>query len=232
MSISDRAPVLRSIVILSFAAIFSACEATAPTLDTAGEQTFDGLYPVSGSSADYAWARDDIDLSVYTRIRLQPVGIEYRPGGESGRTWASRSTFAHYEVTDEQKERFERVVMEVFADELKKSERFELTDETGPDVLLIRGALLDVVSYVPPERAGRSEVFLSRVGEATIVLEIRDSITEAILVRAIDSGVAEGTADTFTRSNRASNTAEVRRLVRGWASRLRERLDEFGGTPE
>ena len=232
MSISDRAPVLRSFVILAVAAVFSACEATAPTVVTAAEQTFDGLYPVTGTNADYAWARDDIDLSVYTKIRLQPVGIEYRPGGESGRTWASRSTFAHYEVTDEQKERFARVVMEVFTEELGESERFELTDETGPDVLLIRGALLDVVSYVPPDRAGRSEVFLSRVGEATLVLEIRDSITEAILVRAIDSGVAEGVADQFTRSNRASNTAEVRRLVRSWASTLRERLDEFADHTE
>ncbi len=231
MSMPERASTLRSLAIITIAAVFAGCEASTPSLDTAGEQTFDGLYPVSGTRADYAWARDDVDLSAYTKIRLQPVGIEYRPGGESSRLWANRSSFEHYEVTDEQKERFARVVMEVFKEELGKSERFELTDETSPDVLLIRGALLDVVSYVPPERAGRSEVFLSRVGEATIVLEIRDSITEAILVRAIDSGVAEGSGDSFTRSNRASNTAEVRRLVRSWASRLRDRLDEFG-TPE
>ncbi len=232
MSIPERSSVLRSLAVLAVAAVFAGCEATTPTLDTAGEQTFDGLYPVSGSSADYAWAREDIDLSVYTKIRLQPVGIEYRPGGESGRLWANRSSISHYEVTDEQKERLAQTAMEVFTDELGKSERFELTDETGPDVLLIRVALLDVVSYVPPDRAGRSEVFLSRVGEATIVLEIRDSITEAILVRAIDGGVAEGSANNFTRSNRATNTAEVRRLVRSWASRLRNRLDEFGGTAE
>ena len=30
-----------------------------------------------------------------------------------------------------------------------------MTDEPGPDVLVVSGALLDIVSLVPPERAGR-----------------------------------------------------------------------------
>jgi len=173
--------------------------------------------------------RPGIDLSSYSKIRLQNAGIEYRPGGESGRMWSSRSRAEHFEVTDSQKERLVRVVTEVFLDELGKSEKLELTTEDGPDVLLIKGALPDVVSYVPPEPLGRSEVFLSEVGAATLVLEIRDSITEAILVRAIDRGVAENMGREPQRSNRAMNTAEVRRLARRWASALRERLEEFGG---
>jgi hypothetical protein len=89
--------------------------------------------------------------------------------------------------------------------------------------------MLDVVSYVPPELSARSEVLLSEVGATTLVLEIRDSITEAILIRVVDSGVAEDIGAGLQRSNRTMNTAEVRRLVRRWASALRERLDEFSG---
>ena len=55
-------------------------------------------------------------------------------------------------------------------------------------VLLVMGGLLDVVSFVPPDPVGGwSEVYLSRVGEATLVLEIRDSITQTTLATAIAS---------------------------------------------
>lgn len=206
-----------------------ACASSTPTIDTSetAEPTFDGLYPVEGTDAQYAWARPDIDLSMYSKIMLQGVGIEYRPGGESGRTMSSRSRGGPYEVTEKQKERFKETFGEAFAKELGRSEHFTIVDEPGPDVLLVRGAILDVVSYVPPElSSARSEVFISRVGEATLVLELRDSITEAILARAIDRQAAEPGFD-MQRSNRVTNAAEVRRLASHWAKRLRERLDTY-----
>ena len=209
--------------------VLGACASSTPTIDTSetAEATFDGLYPVKGTNADYAWARPDIDLSMYSKIKLQGVGIEYRPGGESGRSMASRSRGGPYEVTEKQKERFKKTFGDAFTKELGKSEHFALVDEAGPDVLLVRGAVLDVVSYVPPElTSARSEVFISRVGEATLVLELRDSITEAILARAIDRRTAESGFD-FQRSNRATNAAEVRRLAQRWAGKLRERLDTY-----
>ena len=104
-----------------------------------------------------------------------------------------------------------------------------MVNESGPDVLLIRGALLDVVSYVPPEPIGRVDIYLRSVGEATLVLEIRDSITDAILVRVVDRKAAEDVGGRLQESNRVTNTAEVRRLAKRWASALRKRLDEFGG---
>ncbi len=131
-------------------------------------------------------------------------------------------------MTEKQKARFEQTVGEAFREELAKSERFAIVDEAGPDVLLIRGALLDVVSYIPPDNiSGRVHVFLSSVGEATLVIEIRDSITNAILARAIDRGAAEDMGG-WSESNRVTNTAEVRRLVRRWGRSLREGLEGFG----
>lgn len=211
------------------------CAAPTPTIDTSAEaeMTFDGLYPLKDTRADMAWARSDVDLTQYSKIMLQGVGVEYRPGGESGRSFISRSRGGPYEVTEAQKERFESVMREAFVEELRKSEHFTIVSEPGPDVLLIRGALLDVVSYVPEEPIGvRSEIYLSRVGEATIVLELRDSITEAILARAIDRRAAEEMGGYMQESNRVNNMAEVRRLARTWAGMLRGRLDEFGAPTE
>ena len=196
---------MRAISMVMLSAVFAFSGCAAPTVDTSDESkmTFDGLYPVKGSRADEAWARPDVDLTQYSKIMLQSVGVEYRPGGESGRTFYSRSRGGPYEVT-----------------------------ESGPDVLLIRGGLLDVVSYVPPDAVGgRVDVYLSQVGEATLVLELRDSITEAILARAVDRRAAEDFAG-LQESNRVNNRAEVRRLAQTWARMLRERLDEFGAPAE
>jgi hypothetical protein len=194
--------------------------------------TYDGLYPVKGGRADEAWARPDVDLTQYSKIMLRSFGVEYRPGGEAGRTFTARSRGGPYEVTEAQKARFQAVMAEVFLEELGKSKHFTIVSEPGPDVLLIRGGLLDVVSYVPPEPVGgRADVYLSRVGEATLTLELRDSITEAILARAVDRRAAEDVAG-MRKSNRVSNASEVRRVARIWAGLLRDRLDEFGAPAE
>jgi hypothetical protein len=217
----------------SVALFLTGCAASTPTIDTspAAEVTFDGLHEVKGGRADQAWARPDFDISQYSKIMLQGAGIEYRPGGISGRSLSARSRGGPYEVTEIQKVRLRELIAEVFLEELAKSEHFTLVNDAGPDVLLIRGAVLDVVSYVPPEPTGRGGIYLSRVGEATLVLELRDSITEAILARAADRDAAEGSTS-FTESNRVTNTAEVRRLVQMWARLLRERLDQFAAPKE
>ena len=215
-----------------FTLMIAGCATPPPSVDTSAEaeMTFDGLFPVTNSRADAAWARADVDLSPYSKIMLQGVGIEYRPGGETGRSMSARSSSAHFEVTEAQKDKFETLMRDTFLDELGKSEHFTIVSEPGPDVLLVRGALLDVVSYVPPETVGRSDIYLSRVGEATLVLELRDSITEAILARAVDRRAAERVGGTMMPSNRVTNATEVRRMARAWAKLLRERLDEYGGT--
>jgi len=220
---------LQFVAVTTSLALVAGCAGSTPTIDTSpeAEVTFDGLHEVKGGRADEAWARPGVDISQYSKIMLQGAGIEYRPGGESGRSFSARSRGGPYEVTEDQKARLRELIAEVFLEELAKSEHFTLVNEAGPDVLLIRGAVLDVVSYVPPEPIGRSDIYLSRVGEATLVLELRDSITEAVLARAADRDAAEGSMG-FTESSRVTNTVEVRRLVGAWARLLRERLDEYG----
>jgi hypothetical protein len=229
MTKSPNSMLFRVAVFLPVLALVAACASSTPTLDTSpeAEMSFDGLSPIKGGSADAAWARPGADISQYSKIMLQGVGIEYRPGGESGRLYHARSRADHFEITDKQKAKFVEVMRDAFRDELGRSERFTIVDEPGPDVLLIRGGLLDVVSFVPPETVGRSEIYLSRVGEATLVLEIRDSVSEAIIARAVDRRAAEDVSG-MSESSRGHNAAEVRRMAKTWARLLRERLDSYG----
>jgi hypothetical protein len=145
----------------------SACQTAPPSIQTGpdAELSYDGLHIVDNSQADVAWARPDLDLSGYTKIMPASAGIEYRQVKNKGRTSVDRSRGGPYFIDDKARGKFEKLVAEVFIEELQKSERFTVVGEPGPDVLIIWGALLDVISYVPPDPVGgRSEVFLTAVG--------------------------------------------------------------------
>ncbi len=215
---------------LMLIALSSGCTTAPPSIQEGpdAEVSFDGLHVVDNAQADMAWARPDFDISQYTKIMLVGAGIEYTPDGNKARTSVQRNRGGPYFMDDATRARFEKQVTETFREEMAKSERFTIVDEAGPDVLTVWGGLLDVTSYVPPDNlAGRSEIFIRRIGAATLVLELRDSESNTILARSIDRRAAERQSGAMTNSNRVTNASEVRRLIRFWARRLREGLDGF-----
>ena len=92
-------------------------------------------------------------------------------------------------------------------------------------MLEVYGAIVDVVSHVPEEPIGRSAVFLKSLGEATLIVELRDSVTHEVLARAVDRRAAENSFP--TRSKSVTNRSDIRFAAESWASLLRRRLDEF-----
>jgi Protein of unknown function (DUF3313) len=211
----------RHLAIALVTSALAACETSPVVTD---QVSHDGLTKVERTGFDQVWVKQGYDLAPYKRIKLEGVGIEYRPVDCRSAT-ARRASAERFCLDDRQKERLQEIMKEAFTKELGKSTRFTLTNETGPDVLLIRGALLDVVSYVPPDLIGRGDVFLSSVGEATLIFEIRDSTSNSILARVADRRAAESGTNMPERSNRVSNAYDVERAARAWAAILRERLD-------
>jgi hypothetical protein len=194
-------------------------------LEVSDDKSFDGLLEVTNSSASKAWVRPDFDLSGYSRVRLEGAGIEFRPVRD--RPGSMRASGEAQSMSQTAQTRLAEIMRKAFEKELARSERFELTEEVAPDVLTIWGGLLDVVSFVPPQRAGRDDIYLRRVGEATLVIELRDSESNATLMRILDRRAAERSPGSIMNSNPVSNTADVRRLANAWARLFRQRLDEL-----
>jgi hypothetical protein len=207
------------------------CTAT-PTFQAGddAEVTHDGLTRLDRTIMDAVWARQDADISGVSKIKLQGIGVEYRnvTGPYSGRAGAGssrRTSSSEFQLDADTRALFEEEIRGVFVDELSKSKVFQIVEESGPDVLLVRAGLLDVVSRVPPENLGRGNVFIDQVGEATLVLEVRDSQSNTAIARAVDRRAASGT--NMTESNSVQNRAEVRRLGRRWGALLREGLEKM-----
>ena len=224
----------RYVIMLSFLATVVGCSSTpAPTLQSGGdaELTYEGLVRVDNTIMDSVWAAPDIDLTGYRKVMFVPVGISYRdvePADASGalrRSTRSRATeLREFQLDEETKAIFEAEIGGVFLEEVSASEVYTIVEEPGPDVLKIGVALLDVVSRVPPQAANQPRVFIEMVGEATLVLEIRGSMSNTIYARAVDRRAAQQQSQ-MIESNRVTNQAEIRRLGRRWGQIVREGLD-------
>jgi len=204
--------------------LLQSCAATQPTLDTSADAqlSHDGLSPVKDTVVDKLWVRPDFDLRGYTKLLINPVGIQYRPVKSVSRVSRSRST--EFPVTDSQKARLIKIIGEEFDKTLSQLKRYEIVDEPGPDVLVLKGAIVDVVSRVPPDRPGRQEYYLSSIGEATLVIELLDSQSGAPLVRVVDRRAANQNGYT-QRSSGPMNAAQIRQVAGYWARLLARRLE-------
>ena len=213
-----------SLLVGACLAMLGGCVST-PSIDSTARQSFDGLTPIKGTAMRQVWADEEFDLTGYTKVMLQGSEIHYRPVKGSA-TARFRSSASEFPLTEEQKDRLEVVFDEQFDKALRELERYEVVEQRGPDVLLVRGTLIDVVSKVPPDGPGRAEYYLDSVGQATFVVEFVDSQSDAVLIRGVDARAAGSQGPTM-ESNRVTNTSEVRRLASYWANMLVTGLNEL-----
>jgi len=134
-------------------------------------------------------------------------------------------------VREENKERLREILREEFVEKLEKLERYDFTTEPGPDVLVLVGSVIDVVSNIPPDadcaRFGRGGVYLTSFGAATLVVELRDSESGEVLARAADRRAAD--APFAFEASAPVAWSQVRRLAKRWATLVRNGLEEFNG---
>lgn len=201
--------------------------ASEPTIQTGpeAEVTFDGLHRIDNSAFSDAWADPDIDFSRYNKMMAGGAFFEFRAVKKMPRTSRLSTTDDEFWIDDKSKERLKKEVSDIFQEELAKSTRFTETDTPGPDVIIIRGGLHDIISRVPPDQVGRTDIYLRSVGEATLVLEVVDSMSGEVIARAIERRSMERPGGDLMFSTPVTTWAEVRRMARTWATRLRAGMD-------
>ena len=214
-------------IFIASALLLGAC-ASEPAMQTGpdAETTYDGLVRIDNAAFAAVWIRPERDFDHYTAIIPRGAGIDWRDVRQVN-TQRGLSTADEFPISESNRERIRQIATEVFTEELEKSS-FEITDTPGPGVLILDAGLLDVVSTTPPtqQQAGRGNTWVSSFGEATLVLQLRDSMTNETLVRALERRAIEPVGGTQMRTaTSVTAQAEVRRVMRRWATTLRQRLD-------
>lgn len=218
---------MKSLMLVLLSLLIVACTLAPPALQTGpdAERTFDGLVRVDNSRFRDAWADSEVDFSQYNKVMPGGARFGFRAVSKTpGRTSLSRGTQGEFWISDANRDKLVDTVSGVFKEELSKAQGWEAAGEVGIDVLILRGALLDIVSFVPPEMIGRSEIYLSSVGEATLVVEGIDSMSGEVVFRTMDRRSIEPAGDRIIRAGTVTSWPKVRRWARRYATILREGL--------
>ena len=93
---------------------------------------------------------------------------------------------------------------------------YTVVQAPGPDVMQVQAGVLNF-SVSAPETlsAGRTRTFANEAGHATFFVEVRDSVSGALLGRAVDNRIVGDNLTTWRTSG--SNRADFREELKRWA---------------
>lgn len=218
--------IIRGFIAAAALVAFAGCASLRPVPN---EVTEDGLTRITIKGVDVAYVRKGADFKQYTKIMLDPVQVSF------DKDWDPKRMASNVPLPAEDRERIRtdgaELFMDVFKKELEQGGGYPLASAAAPDVMRLSTALVDVYVTAPDTMsAGRSRTYVMEAGRATLVAEVRDSESGAILGRLYDHRAATNTGS-LQWAGSVSNSFEARRMFTGWAKLLRERLDAVRAAP-
>jgi len=198
-----------------------------PALAADVPESWDGLVQVKPKRMDAAHLLPGADFRSYTKVMIDPTEVAFQ------KDWQKRindNRRLSDRVDDEQARKILAAARanfdDVFVQEFTRA-GYTIVKEPGPDVLRLSTAVVNLYVNAPDTMtSARSYSFTTEAGEATLILEVRDSLTNALMGRAIDRRETQGAAG-MQRSTSVTNQAEFRALFRQWASIAVKGLEEL-----
>ena len=188
--------------------------------------TWDGLVEVKSKRFQLVYLQPGADFRSYSKVMIDPTEVAFEKNWmrehNSGLRGGGRIT-----ERDMQQAISEAVVAagEIFASAWTKG-GYTVVTAPGPDVLRVRTGVMDVRVNAPDKmQAGRTYGFAPEAGSAVLFVEARDSMTGALLGRAVDKRFAGDSGP--ARRTRISNRGDFRDLVEEWASAGVRGMDEL-----
>jgi len=194
------------------------------TTTPSGPAEWDGLVRQPGTRLDAVFLKPDAEIPSYTSFILAPATVQFARNWDPNRGGRSLSRRLDAGDVVAIKDSLSAMLGDIFREELTAG-GYQVVTEAGPDTLLIIPAIVDLYITAPDtSAAGRSRTYTANPGRMTLVLELRDSVTGETLARVVDS--QSGRSSGFmTITNRVTNTADARLVIRNWARALRSGLD-------
>jgi hypothetical protein len=189
---------------------------------------WDGLIEVKPRKMDAVFLMPGADFRPYTKVMIDPTQVAFHKDWMKNMNQSSRDLsrrISQDEAADilaAARSNFDDIFHEVFT----KSGHAVVT-APGPDVLRVSTAVVNLYLNAPDTMSpGRSRTFTANAGEATLVIEVRDSATNALLGRVVDRRETLD-AGGMQMATSVSNLADFRQLFKQWATTTAKGLDEL-----
>jgi hypothetical protein len=177
---------------------------------------WDGLSQVKAKRFDAAYLAPGADFRGYDKVMLDPTEVAFRKDwlrdyNASSMGLSQRISWTEArEMLDMVRAGFEETFRKAYA-----QAGYQVVSEAGPDVLRLRTAVVNLSVAAPDQSIGRSRTFSREAGGATVVVEARDSLSGALLGRAVDGRVA-GDTGRYLR-NSITNRSDFKLMFSSWA---------------
>ncbi len=177
----------------------------------------EGLVEVEGKTLDQAWLRPGVDLSVYDKVLVEPVSLSFKADWQRDINRSQRSPARKLSNADVAKieARTRADFDQGFADQLRRA-GYQLVSNAGPDVLVLQPALSELYINDPAvETVGRSEIFVTHAGQATLTIKAIDGASGSLLGATIDHRKTRD-HNVIKRSSPVFTHADLRELFADW----------------
>ncbi len=194
-----------------------------------GDVTTDGLTVIKSTRHTEKQIKDGVDWSEYTKYQITPVEVSFRKNWK--RDYNIKRRDLSMQVTDEDmarmRESMAKIVYEEFDSALQEKGRLTKVDQADSNTLIFKPKIINLDVYAPDIGSPSiSRAYIREAGRATLFLEVHDAVSGEILARWVDTR-EDPDRGYFDWANRITNAARARVVVRAWANRLVEGLDDL-----
>lgn len=181
-------------------------------------ESWDGLVEVKSKRLDAVFVAPGADFRPYAKLLVDATQTAFHKDwmkNMNDRRDISRMVDSGQakEILDAARTNFADVFQEAFT-----KAGYTIVDQPGPDVLRVTPGVVNLYVNAPDVMAaGRSRSYTANAGEATMVLELRDSQSNALLGRVVDRRETRDSVG-MQMSNSVTNTSDFRILFKNWAS--------------
>lgn len=180
---------------------------------------WDGLQKVDAKKFDLAYLLPGADFKAYTnKVMIDPSEAAFRKNWQKDHNNSTRAL--DMRITDEEAREMLTAVQTAFDEIIKQTYRdngYEVVTTPAPDVMRLKTGVFNIDVDAPDQlSASRSQVYSSEAGRASLIVEVRDSMSGAVLARGIDTRDVGDMGFTVRRS-RVSNRADFERVFKTWA---------------
>jgi hypothetical protein len=211
-------PILAALVAVTLA-LGTAGLTPAAAAKSLPETSPEGLKLVPKTKVSAVYLREGATFGDYDKVMIIDCHVAFRKNWQRDHNRDSAFRVSDADVT--------RIKTEL-ADEFRKVFTAQLTAKgenvvstPGAGVLVLRPAIVNLDITAPDvAAAGRSRTFTASAGQATLFLELYDSVTSELLARAIDVKAANSTWGFISVTNGATNRTEAQRMLKKWADLL------------
>jgi hypothetical protein len=211
-------------ILLAAAAVAAASPAAADKLPA----TWDGLVQVKASKLAAVYLLPDADFRAYSQVMFDPSEVAFEKDWAQNYNEQAISLEGRVSSSDVQKgiadaqAGLDKIFPQVFA-----KEGFQVATAPAANVARISVGVMNLSVTAPDVGIGMGTNFAVDAGEATLVLEVRDSLTNQLLGRGLDrreAGDDDGAG--FPRTS-VSNREDFKELFETWATIAAKGLTEL-----